>query len=65
MFDLRITREQEGITQTELANKVGVTRQAISLFELKVNKPSVAIAKKIGEVLHFDWTQFYEDNCQN
>lgn len=63
MFNLRELRETSGITQTDLAIKVGVSRQAISLIENGQMKPSIKNAKKIGEILKFDWRLFYEDSC--
>lgn len=59
--DLKTIREAKGITQEQLAEKVGLTRQAIGAIENGVNKPSVPVAKSIAQILDFDWTLFYED----
>lgn len=59
MFDLKATREAAGMTQEQLAEKVGVTRQAIGQYETGINRPSVDVAKGIGEALNFDWTLLY------
>jgi len=60
MFDLKAVREAKGVTQEQLAEKAGVTRQAIGNYETGANKPSVPVAKIIGETLGFDWTKLYE-----
>lgn len=60
MIDLKAKREEKGITQEELAIKVGVARQAISAIECGIAKPTVENAKKIAEVIGIDWTEFYE-----
>lgn len=60
MPDLKAMREAKGITQEQLADKVGVTRQAIGMIENGINKPSVPVAKSIAQVLEFDWALFYE-----
>lgn len=60
-FDLKAKREAAGITQEQLAEKVGITRQAIGQYETFVNRPSVSVAKAIGNELDFDWTEFYKD----
>ena len=57
---LKKVREAKHMTQAQLAKKVGVTRQAIGLYESGVNKPSVEIAKAIGRELEFDWTKLYD-----
>ena len=59
-MNLANEREQKKITQQELANKVGVTRQMISAIE-KGARPSVKTAQKIANALSFDWTRFYEE----
>lgn len=61
MFDLRIEREKAGLTQEQLAEKVGLSKQAISKFELRQCNPTVQTAKKFGEVLGFDWTVMFNE----
>ena len=60
MFDLKKTREDAGMTQEQIAEIAGVTRQAIGQYEAKIIKPSVPVAKIIGHVLNFDWTKLYD-----
>ena len=51
IVDVKAERLKKNLTQQDLADKVGVRRSTISMIELGVNKPSVTLAKKIGEVL--------------
>lgn len=60
MVDLKAKREEKNFSQENLAKAVGVQRQAISNIECGLAKPSVENAKKIGEILGFDWTEFYD-----
>ena len=59
-MDLKEKREKKGYTQQRLAYEVGVTQTAISLIESGDRAPSVLLAKKIGQVLDFTWTEFFE-----
>lgn len=61
MFDLREIRINAGMTQDQLAEKVGVIRQTISNIECGISKPSVPTAQAIAQVLEFDWTLFFEE----
>lgn len=61
MIDLREERAKMNLTQQELADKVGVVRQTISMIEQGVNKPSIELAKRIGEVLKIKWHLFFKD----
>ena len=61
MVDLRKAREAAGMTQEQLAEKVGVIRQTISNIECGISMPSVPTAKAISEVLDFHWTEFFSD----
>jgi len=54
--DLRI---HLNMSQQELAERVGVSREYITMIENNERTPSVSIAKKIGIVLNFDWTIFF------
>ena len=60
-IDLKAKREAKGMTQEQLAEKLGVTRQAVGNYENGINKPSVPIAKSIGEILDFDWTLIFAE----
>jgi DNA-binding XRE family transcriptional regulator len=61
MLELRKIREAAGMTQEQLAEKVGVIRQTISNIECGVALPSIPTAKAIAEVLKFNWTDFFEE----
>ncbi|MGD9785443.1 MAG: helix-turn-helix domain-containing protein [Hyphomicrobiaceae bacterium] len=49
---LRELREQAGLSQTELAKSVGVTRNAVSQWESDVNQPTTRRLGDIARVLH-------------
>ncbi|EOZ2853512.1 helix-turn-helix transcriptional regulator [Listeria monocytogenes] len=57
---LKELRKAKGLTQKELANKLGVHRTTITLIEKGINKPSVKVAKKLGEVLGVEWNIFFD-----
>lgn len=59
MINLKKAREDKGLSQTALAEAVGVIRQTISNIECGINRPSPELAIKIGDVLEIDWTQFF------
>lgn len=54
-------REESNMTQEDIAKKVGVTRQHIGMIENGITNPSTELAKKLGNILGFSWTKFYED----
>lgn len=47
---LKKLRENEKMTQQELANKIGVTRTAISTYENGTREPLLVKVKKIAEI---------------
>ena len=53
-------REKKKMTQQEIANKIGVTRQFIGMIENGRATPRPEKAKIIANLLEFDWTMFYE-----
>lgn len=57
---LKEIRQKKGLTQKQLADKVGVSRTTITLIENGTNRPSVKVAKKLGEVLKVKWAIFFE-----
>lgn len=60
LLNLKELRTEKGYTQEELASKCGVLRSTISMVETDVNKPSVELAKKFGEIFDVDWKGFFE-----
>lgn len=53
-------RKQHNLTQSELASKLGVSQQVVWQWESGNRTPKPATAKKIAEILLFDWTKFFE-----
>ena len=50
--NVELQRKRVGLTQTELSNKVGISRRALSSIEKAVSIPSVDIALKIASALN-------------
>ncbi|WP_062052400.1 helix-turn-helix transcriptional regulator [Bacillus sp. JCM 19034] len=50
-------------TQEDVADKAGIARTTYASIEQGLRNPSVAVAKKIGTVLDFEWTIFFEQEC--
>lgn len=61
MIDLKKVRQDNGLTQTALAEAAGVVRQTISNIECGINAPSVDLAKKLAEILELNWTDFFTE----
>ena len=51
---IRLFRQEKGITQQELAESVGVTRQTINALENARYNPSLLLAYKISKTLGKD-----------
>ena len=62
MIDLKELRTAKGITQEQLAKECEVQRTTITMIEIGENKPSVELAKKLGEVFDIAWSDFFEDD---
>ena len=60
VIGLKEKREEAGLTQQELADKVGVVRQTISNIECGLSRPSVETAQRIGKVISVNWVEFFE-----
>lgn len=59
-MNIKELRIEKGFTQEQLASECGVQRTTITMIELGENRPSVELAKKLGEVLGVDWKVFFE-----
>lgn len=61
LYDIRSTQL---IRQTDLSKKVGIAQSYYSDIENGKTGPSVKVAKKIGLVLGFNWTKFFEEGSE-
>lgn len=61
---LTLMREKAGITQGELANRIGVTQSAIAYYESGKREPSVQVAIKIAQYfgVSVEWLFFANKN---
>lgn len=62
---LRKYRERYGLTQENLAEKSGISRQMVGHLETGKANPSVKTAMIIAEILEFEWTMFYSSYEKN
>ncbi|MEC0490211.1 helix-turn-helix transcriptional regulator [Bacillus licheniformis] len=55
-------RTELGYTHQEVADLLGsgITRQYYGMIEKGERRPSVNVAKKLGELLKVNWTIFFE-----
>ena len=49
---LRIHRERAGLTQAELADRIGVSRKTVNTIENRVFVPSTTLALKLARALN-------------
>lgn len=54
-------RHNKSMTQEHIATKVHIARAYYSQIENGDRRPSVDVAKKIANFLHFDWTSFFDE----
>lgn len=57
---LREARFQKDLRAWEVARKAGICENYYSKIELGLRRPSVKLAQKLGEILGFSWTKFFE-----
>jgi len=51
MKKLKELRKKQGMTQTELGSKIGVTKSTVSMYESGTHEPDIGTLKKIAEIL--------------
>ena len=61
MFNMKLQRAMKGLTQEQLAEKVGISRTHVTRIERGNIKPSIRVAKRLATVLNVDWRDFYDD----
>ena len=52
MKNLKIARQNKGLTQNKLADKIGVSRSTIAMYETDASDPDYETAKAIAKVLN-------------
>lgn len=52
-------REAKGLTQERVAELTDIKRPYYTMIELGKRRPSVDVAKRIAEVLGFEWPLFF------
>lgn len=60
---LRKKREDANLTQEQLAIKVGIARSTYGAIETGERNVRPHVAKKIANILDFDWTLFLKKNA--
>ena len=55
-------RKAKKMTQTQLAEEVGIYPSYVTAIETGKRRVPVWTAKKIAAVLGFEWQRFYEDD---
>lgn len=60
--NVELQRKRVGLTQTELSNKVGISRRALSSIEKAASIPSVDIALKIASALNTTVEQIFSND---
>ena len=56
---LKKLREKNGLSQSELGEKVGLKQATISQYENGTRKPSLDISKKLSDALGISWDDFF------
>lgn len=53
-------RKDKNMTHEQVAARAGITRHYYTMIANGNRRPSVEVAKRIANVLGFDWTRFFE-----
>lgn len=64
LANVELQRKRVGLTQTELSNKIGISRRALSSIESATAIPSVDIALKIASILNTTVEELFSLNEQ-
>ena len=58
---LAVKRKEKGLTQAELAARVGIAQRTVAAYECGERRPSVDVAKKMAKELDIPWTIYFEE----
>lgn len=59
-MQLKELRKKKKLSQAKLAEMCGTSQTHYSGIEKGERRPSVDLAKRIADVLDFEWTEFYQ-----
>lgn len=62
MKKLKEIRENAGLTQKQLASRIGIGKSRYGHYEIGRRKLPIEIAKDIGRALDINWWDLYEDD---
>lgn len=60
---LKELRLDKGLTQQNVAERSNIERSYYTMIEKGNRTPSVEVAKRISLVVGFDWTIFFDNEC--
>lgn len=61
MIDLRLERIARGMTQSDLAERAGVSQAYIAMIERGKRKPGLKLIRRLSDVLSIPAVDFLED----
>ncbi|MUV38138.1 putative HTH-type transcriptional regulator YqaF [Lentibacillus sp. JNUCC-1] len=62
---LKQYRHLKGYNQDQVARQVDIKRSYYNMIENGKRNPSTKVAKNIADYLQFDWTIFFEHECND
>lgn len=57
-------RNARKLSQKTMSSLAHISQQSLSSYESGLRTPSVQVAKRIAEILNFDWTKFFEEDSE-
>lgn len=63
MFNIKELRKKQGITQKQLANRLGVERSRVSQWEIGYCSPKASYLPKLAKALNCELNDFFEKTC--
>jgi transcriptional regulator with XRE-family HTH domain len=61
-YKLRVIREERGLSQRELAQRAGISTNAVSLIERDETSPSVSTLQNLAAALNVKMSYFFDDH---
>ena len=56
---IRLLREQRGLTQTDLAKMLGISRSAVNSWEMSLSLPSLTNIVELAKIFHVSTDFFF------